>query len=509
MAELLTNVAVSDAYSSQATLGPTLGITQLVFQVFNEPVYARFFKPPVDPESNRQPTLDPTEHYFPVGTLLSVDGAAGVQFRNAIAGQPATINAQIGFAGDPIFDFQSSGLFSAAVLTLSFLHNSSLIGAESALDFEDSSSIVWSVVDTPGTKEAVSASFVSGSVVTSVFGRSGPAVVAQTGDYTAAQVTNAADKSSASQQLFTGQVATGGGSLAVGAAAGTVLGTTGTVASAVASTAGRCFSATVTGDTTSFRWNVLGDGTLQWGGGAGSAVDLNLSRISASFLGIGTGAAGAIGGTLTNGPGFGGFTGTQTQGQLFAPTIARFFGTSAGSAALTVGLTTDTQPEFQFTYGGSLSWGTGSAAVDVILQRMAIGSTGLLKLTGSAAANGSLQADGNLFAGFQTSALAATATYTPNALNAYTQTITQATGGGTLTIANPTNPPASAAHTGEINLILQAAATSGTTLSWGTQYVGTTATPLPTTIAAASITALRFLADYTTGSILWRLVNKG
>lgn len=41
--------------------------------------------------------------------------------------------------------------------------------------------------------------------VTSVFGRTG-AVVATSGDYTAAQVTNAADKSSASNQVFTGQV---------------------------------------------------------------------------------------------------------------------------------------------------------------------------------------------------------------------------------------------------------------------------------------------------------------
>ena len=45
-----------------------------------------------------------------------------------------------------------------------------------------------------------------GNLVTSVFSRTG-AVTAQSGDYTAAQVTNAADKSSASQQAFTGEVA--------------------------------------------------------------------------------------------------------------------------------------------------------------------------------------------------------------------------------------------------------------------------------------------------------------
>lgn len=45
----------------------------------------------------------------------------------------------------------------------------------------------------------------SGNLVSSVFTRTG-AVTAQTGDYTAAQVTNAADKSSGSQQNFTGEV---------------------------------------------------------------------------------------------------------------------------------------------------------------------------------------------------------------------------------------------------------------------------------------------------------------
>lgn len=46
---------------------------------------------------------------------------------------------------------------------------------------------------------------IGGQTVTSVFGRTG-AVVAAIGDYTAAQVTNAADKSSASTQTFTGIV---------------------------------------------------------------------------------------------------------------------------------------------------------------------------------------------------------------------------------------------------------------------------------------------------------------
>lgn len=161
MPELLTNVAVQDQYSLGATLGPALDVEQLTFQVFTNPVFGKFFKPQFGDDNRAAPIEEAVERFFPVGTLLSVAGCAGVQFRNANAGFPATVNAEIAFKGDPLFDYQSSGLFSAAQLLTSFLHNNSLIAAESTLDFEDTATtdeaIVWSVVDTPGTKMAVSA----------------------------------------------------------------------------------------------------------------------------------------------------------------------------------------------------------------------------------------------------------------------------------------------------------------------------------------------------------------
>lgn len=569
MAELLTNVAVADGYTNAATLGPTLGITQLVFQVFNEPVYARFFKPPVDPESNRQPTLDPTEHYFPVGTLLSVDGAAGVQFRNGIAGQPATINAQIGFAGDPIFDFQSSGLFSAAVLTLSFLHNNALQGAESTLDFEDSAQIVWTVTDTPGTKESVSAAFVTGSVVTSVFGRTG-AVVAVSGDYTAAQVTNAADKASASQQVFTGAIST------------TQLTTTsnsGVVAqSASGSHAFRNFL--LAGDTQP-AFEITGAGLLEWGPGGASALDTTLGRLAANVVGSASDALST--GPLNNGRStIGAFleTGTGrvlTTGASPGPTSSMFataiagdvqwrwtidstgamtWGTGASvgdttlfrsaavppssgqvglassqafystnttggfvyaaatnnSAFLSFFLAGDSQPAFKIFTQGAMTWGVGgSTAADIELARAALTSGGLniiklFNINAGAVGAGSIQVSGNFYSGFKTTALAATATYATDA-TIHVQTITQATGGGTVTMSNPTNPPDSALHSGELIIIFTTSATAGVTFSWGTQWVGSTNYTLPATIAAATVMAMTFVADYTTGSILWRRVG--
>jgi hypothetical protein len=61
---------------------------------------------------------------------------------------------------------------------------------------------ICTVTGSPGTWVNVGS---SSNLVTSVFGRAG-AVVATSGDYTAAQVTNAADKSSASAQTFTAQI---------------------------------------------------------------------------------------------------------------------------------------------------------------------------------------------------------------------------------------------------------------------------------------------------------------
>jgi hypothetical protein len=70
----------------------------------------------------------------------------------------------------------------------------------------DQAGAVWvcTVAGSPGTWKSAGS---SGNLVTSVFGR-GLAVTAQAGDYTAAQVTNAADKSSGSTQTFTGNLST-------------------------------------------------------------------------------------------------------------------------------------------------------------------------------------------------------------------------------------------------------------------------------------------------------------
>lgn len=89
----------------------------------------------------------------------------------------------------------------------------------------DGSVWVCTVAGSPGTWVETGS---LGNKVTSVYGRTG-AVVAVAGDYTAAEVTNAADKSSASVQSFAGGVVSTSASNGVGYATGS--GGTGTVVS--------------------------------------------------------------------------------------------------------------------------------------------------------------------------------------------------------------------------------------------------------------------------------------
>lgn len=288
MPELLTNVATSDGYTNAATIGPAKGVAQLTFQAFSEPVYVRLYKQPSgDPTSN--PIEEAVERYFPAGALVQFTGVSGAQFRSALVGQPATINAELAFETDPISSYSSTGLFSAAVLTLSFLHNNALIAAEGSLDFDDSGQIAWTLTDTPGTKMAVSASLVAGSFVSSVFGRTG-AVVATTGDYTAAQVTNAADKASASAQVFAGALQTTGLTVTTSGvvvqSGGVNITGGGGIVETQATNANVLTNFFAAGDT-SPAFKIFAQGAMIWGAGGAAATDIEIARVTNSPTGTG------------------------------------------------------------------------------------------------------------------------------------------------------------------------------------------------------------------------------
>jgi hypothetical protein len=226
----------------------------------------------------------------------------GVRFRSAVSGVPATVTAQIAQGDEPPLSIVALGSLSVVGLSLIFQHNDVAAGTEPILDFEDSSTVLWTLTDdVVGTRMKASAA-VTG-VVTSVFGRSG-AVVAVTGDYTAAQVTNAADKSSAAAQVFSGNLSTGPTSATFGQLGG-ILTTTGVLFVAGSALTSGVFVASLSGDTER-RMGVLASGALVFGGGS-AATDLQVARevnspggtgsflemIQGQGLGYGTGAGGA------------------------------------------------------------------------------------------------------------------------------------------------------------------------------------------------------------------------
>lgn len=136
----------------------------------------------------------------------------------------------------------------------------------------------------------------TGVAVASVFARTG-AITAQIGDYSAAQVTNAADKSSANTQVFVGNVGTGGSPTAVGGVAGTTLFSTGSLLISKAAGA-TVLSLTAPGDSV-YRFTLDNNGYQLWSTGT-TAADTSLHRTAAATLTVGN-YLNAINGFQVNG----------------------------------------------------------------------------------------------------------------------------------------------------------------------------------------------------------------
>jgi hypothetical protein len=307
----------------------------------------------------------------------------------------------------------------------------------------DQTGAVWvcTVAGSPGTWKNAGA---SGNLVSSVFGRTG-AVVATSGDYTAAQVTNAADKSSASAQIFTANVGSGGGSLSVGAAAGSVIAATGTVASAVGATTGRCFSATVTSDTTDYRWQLLGTGEQRWGSGS-VAFDTALNRSGAGILTLTTGTTISLG-SITN-------SSLTNAGTLITSSGGHQQVGAAATVLTAIGVTGNSNYSLTINSAGLHLWGSGSVAGDATLERSAANT---LRLTNT----GILSSSNTVGVGYAT-----------GAGGAVTQATSFNTGVTLSTICGVITLFTSATVAGTVSTFVvtntKVAATDVVVLSWGT-----------------------------------------
>jgi hypothetical protein len=255
---LATPVTLGTSYADNGTLGPFQEIDELVFQNTGGPLIFQFGT--IDPTGAVH--FDNQEVIYPPGTW-AFRNLQGIRFRSNQGSASATLQSVTAFFKDDPEPFTPGNVPGSVSLTstLNFQHNDIFVASEPTLDFEDQSNsdITWIISDdNANSRMKATPVFVGGAKY--------------------------ADKTTATAQVFTGDVVAGGATLAVGSAAGSLLHFSGTVLAAVASTAGAVFESTVTGDTTAFRFLIDGTGTMKWSTGA-LAADTQAGRLAANVWG--------------------------------------------------------------------------------------------------------------------------------------------------------------------------------------------------------------------------------
>lgn len=277
---LSTPQTLPTGYTDTATLGPIENLEKIVWQNTGGVVVFQCGR--LDPSG--RPVFDQTEAALPPG-IWGFDQIYGIRFRSRDVAALATLDPCTGYFQDDPDPFNPGtvpGSTAAITGAVNIQHNDGLVASQPTLDFEDSpsASFAWAINnDGPNTRVKITPP----DVATSVFGRIG-AVTAQTGDYVAAQITNAADKSSGSTQLFTSSVFTPSSfTNAIGSPTGAGLNAGGVLQVSRPGPTTPIFTATQPGDTTDWRFSINSEGRLNWGSGAG-ASDANLYRDAANSL---------------------------------------------------------------------------------------------------------------------------------------------------------------------------------------------------------------------------------
>jgi hypothetical protein len=383
-------------YSVASTLGPFQNLEKVVFQITGGVVIFQVGRL----DGSGYPNFDQTEAALPPG-IWGFDKIYGIRFRSRDTGSLATIDPCTGYFDDdpdPYNPGTIPGSTTAVTGSVNFQHNEALVASQPTADFDDSAlgSFVWTLTnDGPNTRVKIQPP----DVVTSAFGRIG-AVTAQSGDYVAAQVTNAADKASAAVQVFSAAVSTG---------------------------------------------------------------------------------------PLTNG--------RATVGCFLDP-VARFLATvnTITNAVFGAAVISDTAWRISFDLNGAnnqpqLAFGTGSAVGDCNLTRQVTNPT-----PAHFNSNVSFALAGSVYPALLTVTPTPTTTVTPDYDSQTSYIIAMGgTGGGTLTIANPSNPP-SATQTGYLYMqISNAPGNTATALSFGGNYSFLAVGGAPANVAQAGFWRLFFV----------------
>lgn len=301
---LKTPITLPTGYGS-AILGPYQNLQKIVFTVTGGVVVYQLAKL----DQTGKPQFDQAEAQYPPGTW-AFDKCYGINLRSRDAGSLATIDPITGFFDDDANPYNPGnipGTSSVVTGAVNVQHNEALVASQPTIDFDDSPSatFVWTITnDGANTRVKVQPP----DVVSSFNTRTG-AVVPASGDYLASQVTNAADKASIANQLFSGNISTGptGTGLFTGSqTTGCFVGGNGlSTFRSFNSTFSDAFAAGFTTDTTS-RISINNAGLFQWSVGT-SAVDMQMNRVGAAGagtfvqamgvgIGYGTGTGGSSGG---------------------------------------------------------------------------------------------------------------------------------------------------------------------------------------------------------------------
>lgn len=330
-ASISTPVTLGTTYADDGTLGPFQEVDEIIFQFTGGPVAFQFGT--VDPSGAVR--FDNQEIFYPPGAW-AFRNIKGIRFRS-IQGQTAvSLQAAVAFFADDPEPFTPGNVPGSVSLTstLNFQHNDIFVAAEPTIDFEDGSPIVWNITDDNANSRVK---------ITPVFN-------------------NAADKSSASAQVFTGPVSTGPLSNAIGQTnPGTWDENSGRLLIWRTANSSPTIGTTLVGDT-SWRFAVDATGTINWS--PGNAVsDLQLGRVvlnTVASLATNSGAGISNGGTPNS---------LATTGWVVWSSVQTMSGSAAGNNVFGAGVVGDTTYRFLIQADGELKWGSGASGVDTILYR--------------------------------------------------------------------------------------------------------------------------------------------
>ncbi len=134
MPEIIDGLPTADTPTVALTLGPASNVAVINFNVLTQPANYRLWKPdPGSPGKSSKETLIRTALANTFGAY--VNGATGVEFWSAVAGKPATVQAEMVFVND-------ARVFAGSISSLNFSSGGQIGGGLITGDLDAAGNIV-------------------------------------------------------------------------------------------------------------------------------------------------------------------------------------------------------------------------------------------------------------------------------------------------------------------------------------------------------------------------------